>query len=158
MFKKITKIKEIKHLNARLKEAKLNSLYQQAIRDYEQSKSDVEKFHSYRLKQEDQIVSSVLGELVTLFDIDLMNEKVSGLRGSETDLKMAARKQKQAQDLAFDQWQVGVLELIHAQKVIDKFEYITELEGHKESIKMQYLEDLELEEFKPIKTLEYAAI
>jgi type III secretion protein O len=158
MFKKITKIKEIKHLNARLKEAKLNARYQQAMKDYEQSKVDVKEFHDYRLKKEDTLVSQVLGELVTLVDIDLMNEKVSGLRGSETDLKMNVRKQKKAQDSAYDQWQIGVRTLIQAQKAIDKFEYITELERHTESIKIQYLEDLELEEFKPIKTLEYAAI
>lgn len=158
MFKKITKIKEIKHLNARLKEAKLNARHQQAMKDHEESKINVEKFHNYRLKKEEQLVSQVLGELVTLFDIDLMNEKVNGLRGTETDLKVTVRKQKQAQELAYGEWQKGIEILITAQKAVDKFEYIADLERDKENIKIQYREDLELEEFKPIKTLEYANI
>ena len=158
MFKKITKIKEIKHLYARLKEAKLNARHQQAMKDHEESKINVEKFHNYRLKKEEQLVSQVLGELVTLFDIDLMNEKVNGLRGTETDLKVTVRKQKQAQELAYGEWQKGIEILITAQKAVDKFEYIADLERDKENIKIQYRDDLELEEFKPIKTLEYANI
>lgn len=158
MFKKITKIKEIKHLYARLKEEKLNARHQQAMKDHEESKINVEKFHNYRLKKEEQLVSQVLGELVTLFDIDLMNEKVNGLRGTETDLKVTVRKQKQAQELAYGEWQKGIEILITAQKAVDKFEYIADLERDKENIKIQYRDDLELEEFKPIKTLEYANI
>jgi hypothetical protein len=155
MFKKISEIKVIKHLNASLNQERLKFLYQQAVKEHEKFKTEVEGFHDYRLITEKKIVAELLGEIVSLKKIDLMNEKISGLRCTETGLRIEVRNKEQDEESAYSHWQDSIRIMVKAQKSVDKFDYVVELERSKESERTQYIEDLELEEFKPIKILEH---
>jgi hypothetical protein len=155
MFKQISKIKVIKHFNASLNQERLKFLYQQAVKEHEKFKTEVEEFQSYRLITEKKIVTTLLGEIVSLTNIDLMNEKISRLRSTETGLRIEVRNKEQAEESAYSHWQDRIRIMVKAQKSVDKFDYVVELERFKESERIQYREDLELEEFKPIKLWEH---
>ena len=82
-----------------------------------------------------------------------MNEKINILRNEEANLAIEHQDRKAEERLAYSQWLESVELRKRSQRKVDKLDVVCEMENEKQLMKVQYQEDLELEEFKTISNI-----
>ena len=153
MFDKIKRIKDVRLLNATLKEARLKLLHEHAVENEINALAIYHDFESERKVKEALIVQGVLGKVVQQSDLGLMNEKINILRNEEANLAIEHQDRKAEERQAYSQWLESVELRKHSQRKVDKLNVVCEMENEKHLMKVQYQEDMELEEFKAISNI-----